>query len=775
MSPDPAASTTSLVPHSAHWGAFGVQVVDGRVVGVSPHPTDPNPSLLLGNVASAVHHASRIATPAIRRGWLEGGPRPDERRGADSYVAVGWDEALDLVAAELRRVYDGPGPGAVYGGSYGWGSAGRYHAAAGQLHRLLALLGGYVGSTGTYSNGASSVMLPHLIGSGVLLHSATTLDSIARHTDLVVAFGGLPAKNVSVTHGGVANHEVLARLADGAARGLEVALFSPLRLDVPEGVPADWFAIRPGTDVAAMLALAHVLVDEGLEDRDFLDRCCAGTDRFLAYVLGDADGIAKTPEWAGPICDLDPAALRTLARRMAAGRTLVTTSWSLQRAQHGEQTVWAGLALAALLGQIGLPGGGYGHGYGSMADVGSANRLLPMPTMAGVRNPVEDSIPVARIADLLLEPGGSYDFDGVEYSYPDIRLVHWAGGNPFHHHQDLNRLRRALHRPDTVIVQDPFWTPMARHADIVLPATTSLERNDLGAGRRDSRLVAMTRAIEPVGQARDDVVIFAGLAQRLGVAERFTEGRDEQAWLVHLYETWRRRVAPLGVDAPPFEEFWAAGGVDLPGGDEDWVVLADFRADPDGRPLNTPSGRIQLHSEVVEAFGYDDCPGHATWLEPDEWLGGPRAADFPLHLVANQPTTRLHSQHDVGDVSQAAKVAGREAMRIHPDDAAVRGIVAGDVVRVFNDRGHCLAGAVVTADVRPGVVQLPTGAWYDPVDPTLAGALCAHGNPNVLTPDRGTSKLAQGCSGQHALVEVERWDGPAPVVAAHRPPVLEAR
>jgi biotin/methionine sulfoxide reductase len=162
-------------------------------------------------------------------------------------------------------------------------------------------------------------------------------------------------------------------------------------------------------------------------------------------------------------------------------------------------------------------------------------------------------------------------------------------------------------------------------------------------------------------------------------------------------------------------------------------------------------------------------------LEPQEWLGSARAARWPLHLVANQPATRLHSQHDMGAASAGGKVAGREAVRINPHDAVARAIGDGDVVRVFNERGACLAGAVLTSDVRPGVVQLPTGAWYDPVDPAEPGALCAHGNPNVLTPDRGTSRLAQGCTGQHALVEVERFDGEPPPVRAHVPPVVTER
>jgi biotin/methionine sulfoxide reductase len=316
---------------------------------------------------------------------------------------------------------------------------------------------------------------------------------------------------------------------------------------------------------------------------------------------------------------------------------------------------------------------------------------------------------------------------------------------------------------------------MARHADIVLPVTMTLERNDIGGSPNDPCLIAMRQAVAPYGDSRSDFSVFADLADELAVGERFTEGRDEMAWLRHLYEGWRARLAGRGASAPEFDEFWSIGFLPVPHADHDLVLLKQFRDDPEGVPLATPSGRIEIFSSAIDSFQYADCPGHPTWLEPTEWLGAPLAARYPLHLVANNPTARLHSQLDVGAFSQSTKVHGREPMRIHPDDAAARGIRDRDVVRVFNDRGSCLAGAVVSDTVRPHVVQLSTGAWYDPLDPSDPDAMCVHGNPNVLTFDRGTSKLAQACSGQHALVEVERWSGVVPPIRAYDPPRIEAR
>lgn len=303
----------------------------------------------------------------------------------------------------------------------------------------------------------------------------------------------------------------------------------------------------------------------------------------------------------------------------------------------------------------------------------------------------------------------------------------------------------------------------------------SLERNDIGAASNDPWLIAMQKAVDPLAMARNDYDVFADLANALGVGAAFTEGRSAEEWLPHLYETWRENVAATNADLPPFDEFWRRGYLPLPDIDEGLVLFEDLRRDPIANPPRTPSGRLELFSETIAGFVYDDCAGHPTWYEPREWRGSPDAETFPLVLIANNPRTRLHSQLDEGAYSQSVKIQGWEPVRIHLDDAAVRSIGDGDIVRLFNGRGSCLAGAVLSRDVRPGVVQLSTGAWYDPIDPDDPRSMCAHGNPNVLTFDQGTSKLAQGCSGQQALVDVALWEGPAPPIRAYAPPATVAR
>ncbi|WP_433653908.1 molybdopterin guanine dinucleotide-containing S/N-oxide reductase [Nocardia sp. CA-128927] len=757
-----------VTTHLTHWGAFEADSDGVRLTAVRPWRDDPEPMRLIENVASAQHHPTRVDQPYVRRGWLERGPGA-AGRGDEPFVPVSWETALDLLSGELRRVYREHGAEAVYGGSYGWASAGRFHHAQSQTHRFLNCLGGYVRHVNSYSLGVSQVLMPHVIAHlGVVLEQATSKTVLAEHAELVVAFGGLSPKNAAVSPGGVSRHNTRGWIGAARARGCRFVSITPLRDDIPAEADAEWLAPRPGSDTALMLALAQVLDAEGLADNAFLDKYTVGYERFVGYVRGEADGIVKSPEWASSLTGLPAERIRTLAREMAAARTFVTVSWSLQRAQYGEQPLWLGVVLAAMLGQIGLPGGGFGHGYGSTASVGEPAREFSPPRLPQGPNGVDTFIPVARIADMLLNPGQPFEYNGQHLTYPDIRLVYWAGGNPFHHHQDLARLREAFARPETVVVHDPFWSSTARHADFVLPSTMTIERDDYGAGENDRVLFPMKAITKPHGKAWDDYAIFGELAERLGIGKEFTEGRTADEWLRHLYEEWRLRRS--GHALPDFDTFWASEHIELPVPDPQQVFAADFRADPERFPLSTPSGKIEIFSETIDGFGYADCPGHPTWFEPEEWLGAP--AEFPLQLVANQPRSKLHSQLDVGAYSQSTKVAGREPVRLHPDDAAARSLHNGDTVRIISKRGSCLAGLVVDDAVRQGVAQLSTGAWYDP-DPANA-AFCRHGNPNVLTPDRPSSTLSQGCTGQLSLVEIERFEGTVPDLAVNQPPATVA-
>ena len=759
--------TAARFPSLVHWGAFTALVENGRVIGCEPFARDPAPSNMLDAIPAMVHSPLRIARPAIREGWRAGKPRT----GNDRFREVSWDEALSLVAEELTQVRGKFGNTAILGGSYGWSSAGRVHHARTLTRRFLFLGGGCVDQVANYSFGAATYILPRVIGTFAPINGdVTDWPSIVKNARMMIAFGGLALKNGQVTSGGAGAHSLETWLRRAKAAGIDFVSISPVKSDAPDFLGAQWIAIRPNTDTALMLAMVHTLLAEGRYDAQFMLRHCTGFETFCDYLLGRGDGVTKNADWAAGITGVPAETIRELARTASATPTMITCAWSLQRAHHGEQPCWAAIVLAAMLGGIGLPGTGFAFGHGSANGIGVPRIDVAGPEVPLPINPARTMIPVARIADMLLAPGESYEFNGRRYAYPDIELIYWAGGNPFHHHQDLNRLRRAWQKPQTVVVHEGWWTPTARHADIVLPATTALERNDVGGSSRDTFVLAMHRAINPVGEARNDFDIFRALAQRLGYESAFTQGRDEMAWCEWVYNKVRTSAQAKGVALPGFQQFWAEGFVELPPPERDYVLFEDFRRDPAAYPLKTPSGRIEITSQALAALDYTECPPHPAWLAPAEWLGSAAAQRWPIHLLTHQPATRLHGQMDPGPVSRASKVAGREPVRINPADAAQRGVCNGDVVRVFNARGACLAGAVIDAGVMPGVAVMATGAWFDPS--AAQGEPERHGNPNVLTLDIGTSPLAQATSAQTALVEIERWNAPAPPVRAFAPPEL---
>ncbi|MFH9111614.1 molybdopterin-dependent oxidoreductase [Streptomyces globisporus] len=736
---------------ATHWGSFVAVVDSGRLVRIEPRGDDPAPSPIGPGMVTAADDNARVLRPAVRKGWLNGLPRAhDTARGADSFVEVSWNDALTLVSDELSRVRSQHGDSAVFGGSYGWASAGAFHNAQGQLHRFLALGGGYTDSRNTYSTAALEVILPHVIGGHPWSYQSRMpmWDEIAENCELVVAFGGLALKNSQINPGGLARHQTQDLQRRCREAGVRFVNVSPIRSDVAGFLDAEWLPVVPNTDTAAMLGIAHTMLVNGWHDEDFLRRCCTGFDRFASYLLGELDGTPKDAAWAAEITGISRDAIIDLARRLTTQRSLIMVNYAVQRADHGEQPIWMSLVLAAMAGSMGRPGGGWGAGYATMDATGVAPGRPSVATIPAVPNPVPDFIPVARIADTLLHPGKTIDYDGQRLTLPELRLVYWCGGNPFHHHQDLHRLTRAWQRPDTVVVHEAWWNTTAKFADIVLPVATGLERDDFAAGFSDPHLVSMPKVREPEGESRTDHQIFAALAARLGYEKEFTQSRSEIEWVRHLYEQTK---AGLGDEAeaalPSFEDFWRSSTTELP------ALAGPFpgsfealRSDPQRFPLPTPSGRIEIFSKEIDSFGYDDCAGHPTWFEPTEWLHADLADRFPLHLISNQPASRLHSQYDNGGHSLSSKIRGREPVTLNAADAASRGIENGMIVRVYNDRGSCLAGAVISDDVMPGVVQLSTGAWWDPVQPGLSGTLDRHGNPNVLTADRPCSRLSQGPS-----------------------------
>jgi len=768
-----------------HWGVFKGIVEDGRAVEFKPWAGDPQPSPQLEGVRDSIYSASRIRYPMVRRAWLEQGPGADPAgRGSGDFVRVSWDKAIELVANEITRVREKHGQQAVFGGSYGWKSPGRLHNCQTLLKRMLNLTGSFTSSTGDYSTGAAQVILPYVSGSIEVYEQCTTYPVLAENTDLMVFWGCDPRNNSQISWQ-VADHGAYPGIEALKEAGVKVISIDPLKTDTCEYLDGEWLSPKPQTDVALMLGIAHTLYSEDLHDQKFLDRYTSGFDEFKPYLTGESDGQSKDADWAADICGLDADTIRDLARRFANNRTMLALGYATQRQHHGEQSTWMLVTLACMLGQIGLPGGGYGLSY-HYSSGGAPTHASPIlqsindasgakaSGQAWLASGGSVSIPVARFVETLLNPGETMQFNGREIELPLIKLAYWAGGNPFAHHQDRNEMLRAWRELDTFIVNDFQWTATARHADIVLPTTTSYERNDIEqvGDYALSHIVAMKKIVEPQFEARNDFDIFATIADKMGKGYEFTQGRTEMDWIRGFYEAAKIESRAKGMEMPVFDVFWESNeplAFPLKEEQKNFVRHQAFREDPILNALGTATGKFEIYSRAIAGYDYDDCPPHPTWMEPIERLDGPTTR-YPLSVSSKHPRGRLHSQLCGTSFRETYAVQNREPCLMHPRDAAARNITDGDVVRVYNDRGQILAGAVITDAIMPGVIQIREGGWFDPLDPREIGSLCRYGDVNNLTPGIATSKLAQANSGQTGVADVEKFTDDLPDVTVFSQP-----
>jgi trimethylamine-N-oxide reductase (cytochrome c) len=646
-----AEAASREVLTGAHWGVMKAKVEGGRFVEAIPFAKDPLPTSLVEYTPDMVYSQSRIRHPMVRAGFLKEGPKSNSgKRGRDAFVQVSWDKALELVASELKRVRATSGPSAIYAGNPGWKSPGKLHSSSAALARLLNLNGGYTPAMGDYSTGAGQVIMSHVMGNMEVYSQQTAWPVVLKESDLIVMWGSDPMTTLKMDWV-LPDHYGYAGLKKLKESGKKVISIDPFLSDSAQYLRADWIAPRPNTDTAILLAVAYTLEKEKLHDEKFLKGYTVGFDRFSEYLKGAEDGQEKTPEWAASISGLSAERIRELARQMSSRRTMIMGGWSIQRADHGEQPYWALVTVAAMLGQIGLPGGGFGFSYHyASGGAPSCNSAVP-GGFSGGKSPdnMPEGIPVARISDALLHPGESIDFNGHQVTFPDIKLVYWAGGNPFHHQQDRNKMIRAWDKPETVIIQDQFWTASAKFADIVLPISTSFERNDLEMGGDYSTrfLFPMHKVIDPLYESKSDFEVCAAIADRLGYKNQFTEGKNEMDWLRTFYDAAFKQAGAKGIDIPSFSKFWESGvyvEFKKQKNSDAWVRHADFREDPLLEPLGTPSGLIEIYSKTIAKMGYQDCAGHAKWYEPAEWLGSSKSESYPLHLLSPHPADRLHSQ-----------------------------------------------------------------------------------------------------------------------------------
>ena len=778
---------------AARWGILKASVKNGKIVKSAPWKiTSKIPNTLQNTMADLVYN-TRIKAPMVRKSYLADpdNPKP-ELRGLDEWVEVKYEDAIKLVARELKKTREQKGADSVFAGSYGWQSTGNVHVSRTLLHRFMNLTGGFTGVTGDYSTGAAQVIMPHVTGSNQVYEQQTSWPVVLENSKVVVFWGLNPISTLRVawTSSDEQGFKYFEQLKNSDK---EIIIIDPIKTvsgKYFEG-KARWIAPRPNTDVAMMLGMAQHLYSQGKYDKEFLQNYTVGFEKFVPYLTGQSDGVAKTPEWASEICGISADVIKELAIKFYENRTMIMAGWGIQRAHHGEQAHWMIVTLCAMLGQIGLAGGGFGFSYhyanggaptcaggviGGMnaASVGVVKdgKFLGLAqdqkqggeaAQAWLVNTAKVAFPLARIADALLNPGKTIDANGAKITYPKIDFIYWVGGNPIVHHQDTNTNIKAWRKPRTIVVNEIYWTPTAKMADIVFPTTTEYERNDItmSGDYSNMHIIPMKQVVAKQHGAKDDYQIFTDLCKAYadGLAEAYTDGgKTEMDWIKEFYEGAASAVnanTALGVQMPSFEQWWEKNEptefYETPESAA-YVSFEDFRNDPVLEALGTPSGLIEIYSDTIAAMNYKDCGAHPMWFEPVEWLG---MKDKPakFHLLSLHPYDRLHSQQNNTSNRKRYAVADREPVLINTEDAKELGIKQGDLVRVYNARGEILAGANVNDDIMRGVVQIFEGAWYDP----NAEGLCKNGNPNVLTIDLPTSELANGNISHTALVDIELY------------------
>ncbi|EMA2446857.1 trimethylamine-N-oxide reductase TorA [Vibrio fluvialis] len=785
-----AAETTGTWKVSgSHWGAFRAQIYGGKVQAIKPLETDKHPTDMLNGIKGIIYSPSRVRYPMVRLDWLKKHKYSAETRGNNRFIRVTWDEAIDLFYRELERVQKQYGPWALHAGQTGWNQTGAFHNCTAMMQRAVGMHGNYITKVGDYSTGAGQTIMPYVLGSTEVYAQGTSWTEILKHSDNIILWANDPVKNLQVgwnceTH---QSFSYLDQLKEKIAKGeVNVVSVDPVKNKTQRFLQNDHLYINPQTDVAFMLAVAHVLYTEDLYDKKFISTYCLGFDDFIQYVLGNTkDKIERTPEWAAKICGVTPESIRDFARMLVKGRTQLLFGWCIQRQEHGEQPYWMGAVLAAMIGQIGLPGGGisYGHHYSGIGvpSTGFAGPGgFPRNLDQGAKpkwdnndfNGYSRTIPVARWIDAILEPGKKINHNGNTVTLPGFKMMVISGNNPWHHHQDRNKMKRAFQKLETVVTIDFNWTATCRFSDIVLPACTQWERNDIDSyGSYSGKgLIAMHRLVDPMFQSRTDFEIMTELTRRFGRHEEFTRGMDEMEWVRSLYNDCKKANEGK-FEMPEFDEFWEQSVLEF-GEGKPWVRHADFRKDPEINALGTPSGFIEITSRKIGRYGYEHCQEHPMWFEKTERShGGPGSDKYPFWLQSCHPDKRLHSQMCESEAFRATyAVQGREPVYINPMDAKAKGIKAGDLVRVFNGRGQLLAGAVLSDSYPRGVIRIEEGAWYGPLS-EKEGAICTYGDPNTLTLDLGTSELAQATSANTCIVDFEKFTGKVPPVTSFGGPI----
>ena len=680
--------------------------------------------------------AARLRYPMLRVG----------ARGEGRFKRISWEEAADITAAHWLRIKEKYGPSSRFP-IYSTGVTG-IARPSNFIKRLLALDGGYLGAYNSYSSACSTYITPYVYGDAKSgSEPVTLLDS-----NLVILWGHNPAETIFDSR----LNYYLSQLRE---RGVKVIVIDPRMSDSVMTYADEWIPIVPSTDAALAAGMAHTIWTMGLLDRPFMDKFCLGFDEahmpegapkggsYESYLFGKTDGTPKTPEWAEKICGVPADTIRRLAMEYAAARpATILQGLGVQRVGNGEQNVRAIAMLTCLTGNVGKRGGG-AAGQGGIA--GGYGPSIPLP-----ENPYPGQIP-NFLWTRCIEYGPSFNFRrdglvGVDSLPCGIKMLfNLAGNTLINQHSDINDTCRILSDEslcEFIVTSDIHFTASARWSDLVLPAPSVFECENIGLPwNYDCYSAKNNKLTDPLFGARFEYDLLCGVARRIGLYDAFTEGHESaEDWLVWAYEETREKS---GGRLPSYEEFSKKGLVRY---DNDPPVVGYERQIKEGIPFPTPSGKIEIYSmRLLDRDDPVNIPPIPSYLPCPEGPSDPLREKYPLQLIGYHTKRRCHSIHDNNPILEEVDP---QRLWINPADAAARGISEGDMVEIYNDRGRTSVPAFVTERIIQGVIALAQGAWYTPDG--KGGDL--RGCINILTGTAHPTPVAKGNPQHTNLVEVRK-------------------
>jgi anaerobic dimethyl sulfoxide reductase subunit A len=673
-----------------------------------------------------VHHPERLMFPLKRKG----------PKGEGRFERISWDEALDTLANKLRQVKEKYGNAGIFlatGGGYLAGLHNGGLAAA----RLLAQFGGYTTHYGNISSEGAVWASLTQYGSVMVGNSREDL----LNSKLILLWGWDPARMISGTN-------TMYQLIRAKENGARVISIDPRYHDTAACVADKWIPIYPGTDTAMMVAMAFVMIREGLYDQDFLNKYTVGFEKFKDYVLGIEDRIEKTPSWAAEITGVDAKTIEALAREYAVTRpAALMDCQGPARSAMGEQYNRCAATLCAMTGNVGRPGGSAGGGLMGIP-IGHMFRMSAIPPG---KNPVEmDGPRVKGTLDIRLRVikrvhiNKIFDavLQGKKGGYPaDIKMMWSMCNNYVNQTGNSNKAARAMKQLDFLAVNELFMTATARYADIIFPVTSAAERADLTRPWPSGPYFTfVNRAIKPLGECKSDLEIAALMADRLGIKDFNPFSEDD---LLRMFVEQNPETAKLIPDFDKFRE----DGIHRVKLEKPIVAFQKQIEDPENHPFETPSGKIEIFSRRVADLDNPAVPPIPTYMRTAEDRNDPLVKKYPLQLLTPHPKNRVHSE--LYKVDWLREVEPHRAW-INPVDAQLRDIQDGDEIYVFNDRGKLAILAWVTERIMPGVISIFEGAWYRPDEQGIDRGGCA----NTLTSDNYSGGGA--CVLNTSLVEIEK-------------------